>query len=92
MRNFLWQDEKKNDILIIHNFLIKVSELAGLTAGADPGGHPPNIGKIWFFWRTIVIFHTKYLNNFRASLLSAQSFLSASPPPTWYPGPAPGLH
>jgi hypothetical protein len=26
------------------------------------------------FWRKIVIFHTKYLKNFRASLCSAQFF------------------
>jgi hypothetical protein len=47
----------------------------GLT-GADPGGGgaPPKIGKNMIFWRKIVIFHTKYLNNFRASLRSAQIF------------------
>jgi hypothetical protein len=39
--------------------------------GADPRGraHPVRaptlqLEKIWFFWRKIVIFHTKYLNNF----------------------------
>jgi hypothetical protein len=39
-------------------------------SGADPGGgapstHPPplKLEKILFFWRKIVIFHTKYLNN-----------------------------
>jgi hypothetical protein len=49
--------------------------------GADAGGraHPvraPNLQleKIWFFWRKIVIFHTKYPNNFRTSLRSAQFF------------------
>jgi hypothetical protein len=41
--------------------------------GADPGGaHParahPKIGKNMIFWRKIVIFHTKYLKIFRASL------------------------
>ena len=40
--------------------------------GADSGGggaHPPPIiGKSMIFWRKIVIFHTKYLKNFRASL------------------------
>ena len=41
--------------------------------GADPGGAgPPKIGKNMIFWRKIVIFHTKYPNNFRASLHSAQ--------------------
>jgi hypothetical protein len=54
-------------------------------AGADPGGGgtrraPPKIGKNMIFWRIIVIFHTKYPNNFRASLRSAQFFLSATPP------------
>jgi hypothetical protein len=45
-----------------------------LIAGADSGGGvhperaPPKIGKNMIFWRKIVIFHTKYLNNFRASL------------------------
>ena len=43
-------------------------------AGADPkgGAHPartpPKIGKYMIFWRKIVIFHTKYPKNFRASL------------------------
>jgi hypothetical protein len=37
--------------------------------GADPGGGvpPPKIGKNMIFWRKIVIFHTKYPKNFRAS-------------------------
>jgi hypothetical protein len=38
---------------------------------------PPNItmiGKNKIFWRKIVIFHTKYPKNFRASLRSAQFF------------------
>jgi hypothetical protein len=49
-------------------------------AGADPGGgrtrrtHPPKIGKNIIFWRKIVIFQTKYPQNFRASLRSAQFF------------------
>ena len=29
---------------------------------------PPKIGKNMIFWRKIVIFHTKYPKNFRASL------------------------
>jgi hypothetical protein len=37
--------------------------------GAIHGGaHPPKIGKNMIFWRKIVIFHMKYLKNFRASL------------------------
>ena len=49
-------------------------------AGADPGGgaYParalPKIGKNMIFWRKIVIFHTKYPKNFRASFRSAQFF------------------
>ena len=44
-------------------------------AGADSGGcTPPKIGKNVFFWRKIVIFHTKYPKNYRASLCSAQFF------------------
>jgi hypothetical protein len=44
-------------------------------AGADPGGASlPKIGKNMIFWRKIVIFHTKYPNNFRAPLRLAQFF------------------
>jgi hypothetical protein len=44
-----------------------------MCAGADPGGaHParalPKIGKNMICLRKIVIFHTKYLKNVRASL------------------------
>jgi hypothetical protein len=38
-----------------------------------------------------VIFHTKYPNNFRASLRSAQ-FLLCALPPTWNHGSAPVLY
>jgi hypothetical protein len=41
---------------------------------------PPKIGKNMIFWRKIVIFHTKYPQNFRAPLRSAQFFLSVPPP------------
>ena len=34
----------------------------------------PKIGKNMIFWRKIVMFHTKYPTNFRASLRSAQFF------------------
>jgi hypothetical protein len=47
---------------------------SGQYIGADPGGAPPKIGKNMIFWRKIVIFHTKYPKNFRASLCSAQFF------------------
>jgi hypothetical protein len=36
--------------------------------GAHPARAPPKIGKNMIFWRKIVIFHTKYPKNFRASL------------------------
>ena len=42
--------------------------------GTHPARAPPKIGKNMIFWRKIVIFHTKYPNNFRASLRSAQMF------------------
>ena len=53
-----------------------------MITGADSGGGapgarpppPPKIGKNMIFWRKIVIFHTKYPNNFCASLCSAQFF------------------
>ena len=35
---------------------------------APPPPPPPKIGKNKIFWRKIVIFHTKYPKNFRASL------------------------
>ena len=56
--------------------------------GADPGGAPGTrpppplkLENIWFFWRKIVKSRTKYPINFRASLRSAQFFLSAPPSP-----------
>jgi hypothetical protein len=48
----------------------------GGSRGDAPGARPPppKIGKNMIFWRKIVVFHTKYPNNFRASLRSAQFF------------------
>jgi hypothetical protein len=46
-------------------------------SGADSGvgrPPPPKIRKNIIFWRKIVIFHTKYPKNVRASLRSAQFF------------------
>jgi hypothetical protein len=48
-------------------------------------------GKKLIFWRKIVIFHTKYPKNFRASLRSAL-FFKCAPPLTWNPGSTPGIH
>jgi hypothetical protein len=45
-----------------------------IQGGAHPAPPPPKIGKNIIFWRKIVIFHTKYPKNFRASLRSAQFF------------------
>ena len=53
------------------------------------GSNPPSeIGKNMICLPIIVIFHTKYPQNFRASLRSVRFFLSA-PPLTWNPGSAP---
>jgi hypothetical protein len=45
-----------------------------LGGGGAPGALPPKIGKDMIFLRKMVIFHTKYHNNFRAFLRSAQFF------------------
>ena len=50
---------------------------------------PRKIGKNMIFWRKIVIFHTKYPKNFRASLRSAQFFYVRPPLLTWNPWSAP---
>jgi hypothetical protein len=42
--------------------------------GGRTRGVPPEIGKNMIFWRKIVIFHTKYPNNFRASLRNWQIY------------------
>ena len=62
----------------------------GALARSAPPPPPTKIGKNMIFRRKIVIFHTKYLKRFRASLRSAQFFLNA-PPLTWNPGSAPDV-
>ena len=47
--------------------------------GAHPARAPPKFGKNMNFWRKMVIFHTKYPKNVRASLRSAQ-FFKVRPP------------
>jgi hypothetical protein len=42
--------------------------------GAHPARAHPKIGTNKIVWRKIVIFHTKYPKNVRASLRSAQCF------------------
>jgi hypothetical protein len=62
--------------------------------GTNPGGAPPpphKIGKNIIFWRKIVIFHTKYPKNVRASLCSAQFFFKSASL-TWNPGSAPDIN
>ena len=59
---------------------VKQIQIQAQGGGAYPASAPPKIGKNMIFWRKIVIFHTKYPKKFRASLHSAQFFLSASPP------------
>jgi hypothetical protein len=39
-----------------------------IQGAAHPARAPPKIGKNMIFWRKIVNFHTKYPNNFRASI------------------------
>ena len=61
-----------------HNHVVSITprHARGSNSGVDPGGGaapgarppPPKIGKNMIFWRKIVIFHTKYPKNFRASL------------------------
>jgi hypothetical protein len=48
--------------------------LTSMGGVAHPARDPPKIGKNIIFWRKIVIFHTKYPQNFRAFLRSAQFF------------------
>ena len=61
-------------------YFSKINTWQGRIQGGGGGAHParspppPKIGKNMIFWRKIVIFHTKYPQNFRASLRSAQFF------------------
>ena len=65
-----------SDIVFI--FCFTTNSRLCINTGADPGGAhpapPSNIVKNMIFWRKIVIFHTEYPTNFRASLRSAQFF------------------
>jgi len=51
----------------------------GRIQGRAASALPPKIGKDVIFLRKMVIFHTKYPKNFRASLRSAQFFKGRSP-------------
>jgi hypothetical protein len=63
----------------IHIWYLKLQGWIQGGGGGAPGARPPKIGKNKIFLRKIVIFHTKYPKTFRASLRSAQFFLSAPP-------------
>ena len=59
--------------IVVKNQQIELNQWEGhmqgrIQGGGAPGARPPKIGKNMIFWRKIVIFHTKYPNNFRASL------------------------
>ena len=62
--------QKPNSNKVFLSYLILSYQ--GRIRGAQPARAPPKIGKNMIFWRKIVIFHTKYPKNFRASLRSAQ--------------------
>jgi hypothetical protein len=55
-----------------HVYSIRIERIqmsgADQGGGGSPGAPPPKIGKNMIFWRKIVIFHTKYPKNVRASL------------------------
>ena len=84
-----WRLYISDGVLLLPNTVILKQVEDYIRAGADP------LEKDMIFWRKIVIFHTKYPTNFRASLRSAQFFLSPPPPPppppplAWNPGSAP---
>ena len=56
--------------------------------GRSRGG-VPQVKKNQIFWRKSMIFHTKYPNNFRASLRSAQ--FSKCTHVAWNPGSTPDI-
>ena len=73
-------------IIIIIDGIVTCSgaELRGESRGSAPGAPTPTplkLEKQMICWRKIVIFYTKYPNNFRASLRSEQFFKFAPPPP-----------
>ena len=65
------------NILAAPPYGLYFSQLQGRIHGGAPGAlprPPPKIGKNIIFWSKIVIFHTKYPNNFRAERREAQFF------------------
>jgi hypothetical protein len=75
-----------------NDFWLPLEKYVEFRGGSRGGGvtDPLKLENYKIFWRKIVIFHTKYPKHFRASLRSAQFFLSAPPLP-WNPGSAPGI-
>ena len=62
-------------IAISYSSMVRIKQYTGADpGGAHPARAPPKIGKNMIFWRKIVIFHTKYPKNFRASLRSEDFF------------------
>jgi hypothetical protein len=53
--------------------MLNQGRMQGDAPGARP--RPPKIGKNMIFWRKIVIFHTKYPNNFRAYLRNWKKYV-----------------
>ena len=58
-----------------YNYMLYIPGADPGGGGADPARALPKVGKNMIFWRKIVIFHTKYPKNFRASLRSSILFL-----------------
>jgi hypothetical protein len=59
----------------LSDFTFRVQLFSGAIQGVRTRRAPPlKLEKNMIFWGKIVIFHTKYPNNFRASLRSAQFF------------------
>ena len=60
-------------IYFIFEIMLTQGRIQGGGGGGAPGAHPTpppplKLEKNMIFWRKIVIFHTKYLKNYRASL------------------------
>jgi hypothetical protein len=61
----------------VSSLMLQISKANAQIRGGSRGRTrraPPKIGKNMIYWGKIVIFHTKYPKNFRASLCSAQFF------------------
>jgi hypothetical protein len=66
---------KKNPVFFKEMFPVLLLNNQGrIQGGRTRRAPPPKIEKNMIFWRKIVIFHTKYPKNFRASLRSAHFF------------------